>query len=185
MSEPNVEDVQESARDPVFQDILVTGGKILYWAAWSIGIVLYYLSYYLSFGVLFVMKLLYRPLEFILLPIIYFGRFLFACLLAPFQFLARFEVSIYIVCAARAVADSGSIDSLYLSRSCCHRWHCSGSACGSHLWCSAETTWSGLGTGTASSQRQRVSPGEAQAQSQTNPWPSFTDLSVIKPYKHV
>ena len=48
--------------------------------------------YYLAFGVVFVLKLLWQPLEFLLLPLLYLGDFILQCLLAPFRFLAKFEV---------------------------------------------------------------------------------------------
>jgi hypothetical protein len=92
-----VEDVQEPAADPVAWDLLVIAGRVIYWIVYPIGIALYHLVYYLAFAGLFIFKLLYRPLEFILLPLVYLVQFLFACLLAPFQFLARFEVGVCFV----------------------------------------------------------------------------------------
>ena len=89
---PTPEDVQEPAKDPVLRDILSVAGKTLYWISWPIGIGIYYLVYYMSFALLFVVKLVYRPLEFILLPVFYLLKFVFGCLIAPFQFLAKFEV---------------------------------------------------------------------------------------------
>lgn len=71
---------------------LRTAWKAIYWIVWPIAVLVYWLLYYLAFAVLFLLKLVYRPLEFILLPVIYFAQFLFACLLAPFQVLAKFEV---------------------------------------------------------------------------------------------
>lgn len=91
------EDVQEPADDPQMKDILYWTGTVFYWIFWPIGISVYYFVYYVSFVLLFIIKLLYRPLEFVLLPVVYFVQFLFACMLAPFQFAARFEVGeIYI-----------------------------------------------------------------------------------------
>ena len=86
------EDVQEPAADPAALELLAWVGTVLYWIVWPIAISLYYVLYYLALTILFVLKLLYRPLEFVLLPVFYLLRFLGACLLAPFQFLARFEV---------------------------------------------------------------------------------------------
>lgn len=90
------EDVQEPGFDPQIRDLAGWAGKVIYWTVWPIGIAVYYLVYYISFAVLFVLKLVYRPLEFILLPIFYLLSFILNCLLAPFQFLARFEVNIAI-----------------------------------------------------------------------------------------
>lgn len=86
------EDVAEPAIDPQTREVLQWGVTIAYWIAYPIAIAIYYASYYLAFGVLFVLKLIYHPLEFVLLPVLYLLRFLATCFLAPFQFLARFEV---------------------------------------------------------------------------------------------
>ncbi len=89
----DAEDVPEAGSDPQVRDLLVTAGKAIYWLVYPIAIGVYYILYYVFFSLLFVLKLLYRPLEFVLLPVFYLGYFLWACLLAPFRFLARFEVS--------------------------------------------------------------------------------------------
>ena len=86
------EDIQTPAADPQMLELLGSAGKILYWIIWPIAIALFYTLYYLAFAVLFILKLLYRPLEFVLLPVFYLLRFFGACVLAPFHFLARFEV---------------------------------------------------------------------------------------------
>ena len=89
------EDVQEPGFDPQIRDLAGWAGKAIYWTVWPIGIVVYYIVYYIAFAVLFVLKLVYRPLEFILLPIFYLLSFILNCLLAPFQFLAKFEVLLF------------------------------------------------------------------------------------------
>ena len=86
------EDVPEAAYDPSSKDLAGWLWKAIYWTFWPIGISLYYIVYYASFAVLFVLRLLYRPLEFILLPVFYLLQFILNLLLAPFQFLAKFEV---------------------------------------------------------------------------------------------
>ena len=88
-----VEDVPEAAADPQTSDLLGWAGKVLYWIFWPIGIAIYQAIYYIGFALIFVLKLVYKPSEFILLPVFYFVKFLFECLLAPFKFLAKFEVS--------------------------------------------------------------------------------------------
>lgn len=70
--------------DPRTQIILSRSATVL----WYLGLPLYYLAV----PVLFVLRQLYRPLAFLLLPVIYLARFILACIIAPFQFLARFEV---------------------------------------------------------------------------------------------
>ena len=87
------EDVQASVVDPKAHELLVWAGKILYWILWPIGIGIYYVVFYICFALLFVVKLLYRPLEFIFLPVVYLVSFVGQCLMAPFRFLAKFEVS--------------------------------------------------------------------------------------------
>ncbi len=86
------EDVQEPGFDPQIKELAGWAGTVIYWLVWPIGIALYNIAYYTSVAVLFVLKLIYRPLEFILLPVLYLLRFILNCLFAPFQFLARFEV---------------------------------------------------------------------------------------------
>jgi hypothetical protein len=96
------EDVPEAALDPQVRDLAGWAAKVFYWTLWPIGIGIYYLLYYISFVVLFVLRLIYRPLEFILLPVFYLLQFVLNCLLAPFQFLAKFEV---IICATSQKAN--------------------------------------------------------------------------------
>lgn len=86
------EDVPEAAYDPSSKDLAGWIWKGIYWTFYPIGISLYYVVYYVSFVVLFVLRLLWRPLEFILLPVFYLLQFVLNLLLTPFQFLARFEV---------------------------------------------------------------------------------------------
>jgi hypothetical protein len=86
------DDVAEPALDPNVRELLQWGTTIAYWIGYPVYVVLYYAIYYIAFGILLVLKLLYRPLEFILLPVFYLLRFIGSCLIAPFQFLARFEV---------------------------------------------------------------------------------------------
>ena len=62
--------------------------KVLGYIAWPIAITLYYITS----GVAFVLKLLYWPLGFLLQPLVFLGRFILACFLAPFQLLVRLEV---------------------------------------------------------------------------------------------
>ena len=88
------EDIPEGGHDPSASDILSWIGHAIYWSVRAVGIALYYIIYYVYFAALFVLKLLWRPLEFILLPILHLLQFLWRCFLAPFQFLAKFEVCI-------------------------------------------------------------------------------------------
>ncbi|GAB7362393.1 hypothetical protein MBLNU230_g2717t1 [Neophaeotheca triangularis] len=70
---------------------------ILYWICWPVGKLLFYLA----IVVLTILKLLYRPIAFLSLPLLYLGRFVLACLNAPFQLLAKFEtLYIYLGVAA-------------------------------------------------------------------------------------
>lgn len=62
---------------------------ISWWICYPIGVVLWYLV----LVVLFVLNLLYRPVAFLLQPVIYLGRFTLACLVFPFTLAARLEVS--------------------------------------------------------------------------------------------
>lgn len=86
------EDVQEPGIDPQMNDLAGWLWRGIYYTFRSIGLVIYYIVYCVSFAVLFLLRLLWRPLEFILLPVFYLLQFIFNLLLAPFQFLAKFEV---------------------------------------------------------------------------------------------
>lgn len=69
----------------------------LAWAtaiAWSICYPIGVVLRYLALSVLFVLRLLYRPVGFLLQPVVYLGRFALACLVAPFTLVAKFEVCI-------------------------------------------------------------------------------------------
>ncbi|KAK3681213.1 hypothetical protein LTR37_020927 [Vermiconidia calcicola] len=92
----------ESADDPTIKDLLLWTGKTLYWIVRPIGLSVYYIVYYILFAVLLVMKLLYRPLEFLLLPLVYFTRFVLQCLAAPLRFAAKFE-TLYIYLGIAAI----------------------------------------------------------------------------------
>ena len=92
MADQSGEDVPEAGADPTTKELLQWIGKAAYWIVYPIAITIYHTAYYISFGAVFVVKLLYRPLEFILLPVVYLAQFIFNCILAPFRFLARFEV---------------------------------------------------------------------------------------------
>ena len=63
--------------------------QTLWYICWPIGVSLYYVAV----TIFSLLKLLYRPLGFLLQPLVYLGRFILACLAAPFHFLVRFEVS--------------------------------------------------------------------------------------------
>ncbi|TKA79999.1 hypothetical protein B0A55_02088 [Friedmanniomyces simplex] len=68
---------------------------------WYICYPIAYVAYYAALAILFALRFLYRPLAFLLQPLIYLGRFLLACLIAPFELLGRFEtVYIYLGIAA-------------------------------------------------------------------------------------
>lgn len=75
---------------------------VLWYICWPIGI----LVYYVAIAVLSILKLLYRPVRFLLQPFVYLGRFVLACMIAPFQLLVKFEVSW--IRQQRAVEKQGS-----------------------------------------------------------------------------
>lgn len=60
-----------------------------WWICYPIAVVLWYLAVV----ALFVLNLLYRPVAFLLQPIVYLGRFTLACLVFPFTLAARLEAS--------------------------------------------------------------------------------------------
>lgn len=61
----------------------------LYWIAYSVYLVLYGIA----FSIVFILRPIYRILLFLIQPVVYFGRFVAACVASPVYFLARFEVS--------------------------------------------------------------------------------------------
>lgn len=88
------EDVPEGTSEPSTQDILGWILQIVWNICYPIGLGIYYFFYYICFGGVFVIRLLYQPLAFIFLPIVYLVQFLWQCFLAPFRFIAKFEVSL-------------------------------------------------------------------------------------------
>lgn len=70
-----------------------------------VGIFIGSIIYYVAFSVLFVLRLLWRPLQFLLLPVLYLGDFILRCILAPFRFLAKFEVMLRQRWKSRMLAD--------------------------------------------------------------------------------
>ncbi|KAF2766715.1 hypothetical protein EJ03DRAFT_174048 [Teratosphaeria nubilosa] len=85
-----------------WQVALAWSVTVLWYICWPIGIILYYLV----FVAIFLAKLLYRPVGFLLQPIVYLGRFTAACIAAPFQLLARLE-TLYIYLGIAALVGLG------------------------------------------------------------------------------
>ena len=75
------EDLPEAAVDPSTSDILGWIYKAASAILYPVALGVYYLFYYISFVIVFVLKLLYEPLAFVLLPIVYLIQFLWSCFL--------------------------------------------------------------------------------------------------------
>ena len=88
------EDFPQGGPSPSVREILRVVENIFWWIFYPIGVGLYYLVYYLAFAVVFLLRLFYKPIAFVLLPIVYLLQVLWACFLAPFRFLAKFEVNL-------------------------------------------------------------------------------------------
>lgn len=86
------EDLPEAPGDISAKDLLGYAWKGISSAIYLVGLGIYHGVYYLSFAIVFVLRLLYEPIAFILLPIVYIVKFIWQCFLAPFRFLAKFEV---------------------------------------------------------------------------------------------
>ncbi|KAK3673649.1 hypothetical protein LTR78_006554 [Recurvomyces mirabilis] len=69
---------------------------------WPIGLVVYYVLLYLAIAILFLAKILYTPVGWLLQPIIYMGQFLLIVLWTPFRLLAKLE-TLYIYLGVAAV----------------------------------------------------------------------------------
>ena len=177
------EDVPEAAYDPSSKDIAGWLWKAIYWTVWPIGISLYYVLYYASFAVLVVLRLLYRPLEFILLPVFYLLQFVLNLLLAPFQVLAKFEVSC--VNVSQCTSSHRLLDSVHLPGHRSNR-RCglgtSGQLC---LRCLAEAVGVRRVAATARQNNQTVSNRETKAQSQSRGTAHDCRLSVSRQSEHV
>ena len=72
------------------QSYLANTTSILWHICWPVGLFIYYLA----IAALTIIKLLYQPVGFLLQPFVYIGRFVLACLIAPFRLLVKFEVSV-------------------------------------------------------------------------------------------
>ncbi|KAK4569815.1 hypothetical protein LTR86_002784 [Recurvomyces mirabilis] len=69
---------------------------------WPIGLVIYYVLLYLATAILFLAKILYTPVGWLLQPFIYLGQFLLIVLWTPFRLLAKLE-TLYIYLGVAAV----------------------------------------------------------------------------------
>lgn len=83
---------QTDTQQPQFLGLLHLGWDVSVFVFKPIGLAIGNAIYYIAFGVVIVLRLLWRPLEFLLLPVLYLGDFIVRCTLAPFRFLAKFEV---------------------------------------------------------------------------------------------
>lgn len=117
----------ETMSDNTFNAALAWAWTISWWICYPIGVVLWYLMVV----VLFVLNLLYRPVAFLLQPVIYLARFALSCLVFPFTLAARLEVSRSMTASNYRYTDNGS-DDIYLSgrrrsrrtsRWPTHAWH--------------------------------------------------------------
>lgn len=88
---------------------------VLFWIAWPIYIVLYYLA----ITIFAILKVLYWPIAFVLQPVVYLLRFIAACLALPFRALVKLEVNNLIsnICIISCLTLSPPA-SLQLPRSC-------------------------------------------------------------------
>lgn len=77
---------------PQLYGLLQLGWDAFVFVVKPIGLAISTTVYYLAFAIFFVLRLIWRPLEFLLLPVLYLGDFMLQCILAPFRFLAKFEV---------------------------------------------------------------------------------------------
>ncbi|WPH00796.1 Hypothetical protein R9X50_00362600 [Acrodontium crateriforme] len=69
---------------------------------WCIGYPIGLVVYFAAVVVLFVARLLYRPVAFLLLPLLYVAHFLLAAAVTPFQLLAKLE-TLYIFLGVAAI----------------------------------------------------------------------------------
>ena len=86
------DEIPESGDDAQEITLLHWAGVLLWYICWPVGIAIYYIVYSVAAVVLFIAKLCWRPLAFVLLPVLYLGEFILACFTAPFRLLAKFEV---------------------------------------------------------------------------------------------
>lgn len=78
--------------DPVARDLLLRCYQVISWIVWPIWKSVYFVLSYTVYALTALIRLVLQPIVFLLQPIIYFGRFVFATISFPFRFLARFEV---------------------------------------------------------------------------------------------
>lgn len=154
------QDIPERAVDPSTKDLIFWFGKIAYWTVWPIYTAIYYVLSYIAVVLLYIGKLIFRPLSFILAPFVYLARFLWACFLFPFHFLAKFEVPRASQLAFLAYAYI-SPDTLHLSLRCSVYWHRWRTGHQSPLRLSTGRAWPGPATEASGKNYQAVSQGEA------------------------
>jgi len=76
---------------------LTTMRVVLDWTltiSWYIVYPIWIAIYYLAVVLLAILQFLYRPIAFILQPVVLLGRFIAACLALPFRLIAKLEVTI-------------------------------------------------------------------------------------------
>lgn len=79
------------ANDPEqTRELLASLLSAAWWTGYSVALVLWYILIAMSF----VAQLLYRPIAFVLSPLIYIGRLILACVVFPFDVIAKFQVSL-------------------------------------------------------------------------------------------
>ncbi|KAK5722555.1 hypothetical protein LTR15_005786 [Elasticomyces elasticus] len=89
--------MSESVDEQRMNIYLATTITVLWYICYPIA----FAVYYAAIALVFIAKILYRPVGFLLQPLLYLGRFTLACLIAPFELLGRFEtVYIYLGIAA-------------------------------------------------------------------------------------
>lgn len=87
---------------------------ILYWIVYPI----YTLLYYIILALLFILTPILRIILFILQPLFYFLNLLANCITAPFYFLARFEVHIFLLNASHSYIPPASISYISHTKTC-------------------------------------------------------------------
>jgi len=91
MSGP-AKDFIDNTGDPALRDGLRLTVKIIWKILSPTAGVAQLLLTYAFLGVARILRLLYEPIAFILLPVAFLIRFTWLCVAAPFRFVARFEV---------------------------------------------------------------------------------------------
>lgn len=106
--------------NPYFAWLDIIYSLIVRPVALSFWTILYYALYYAIAVTIYIVRIVWAPCRFVFQPVFYVASFVLACIAAPFHFLAKFEVCVFIV-SCKLIC-SFIVAFIRLSRRGSHHW---------------------------------------------------------------